>query len=274
MQPPDYDDDAPPPRPYRDEPPRTGIPKVIGILNIIFGVLLMLCSVCTGLSLAMQSAMGPAFAAQQQELQKAVQVDRNKKLQELRDRAQAAKDEKEKADLQGQEKALQAQPLPKMPDMSKFIQESSLQVFTIADFISGLIFNILLLVSGFGLVRYKEWGRQLGLWVAALKIVRLIVLYGFLIVVVVPRVTQIFTSMVQEMAEQMPKAGPPGQRAPGAAELAQMSTMMQAMYTGLAVGMILLGSIYPIIVLILLSRPRVKAACASTGTALDDLPPE
>ena len=37
-----------------------------------------------------------------------------------------------------------------------------------------------------------------------------------------------------------------------------------------AIGMIVLGSIYPVIVLILLSRPRVKAACAAESVAQDE----
>ncbi len=270
MQPPDYDDDRPPP-PYRDEPPRTSIPKTIGILNIVFGALLMLCSVCVGLNLAVQSSMGPALAGQQQQFQQMMEAERQKQLQDLKNREQAAKDEKEKADIQAQEKTLRAQPLPKMPDMSKLAETEGLRTYGIADVVSGLILNVLMIVSGIGLVAYKEWGRKLGLWVALLKIVRLIAVYGFFLLVVVPGLTRAFSSMFQEMADQMAKAAPPGQPAPKAAELAQVGTTVGIVYAAFAVAMIVLGAIYPIIVLILLSRARVRAACAPAAPAPETL---
>jgi hypothetical protein len=268
MQPADYDDLGAQP-PYPEHRPRTGIPKVIGILNIVFGSLLMLCSICMGLGLAAQFAAGPMFAAQQQVFQQILEADRQQKLQDLQKRAQAAKNDKDKAEIQVQERALKAQPLPKLPDMTKFMQDPALQGYSIADVVSSLILNILLLVSGIGLVRYAEWGRRLGLWIAAIKIVRLVVIYGFFIVVVVPRVTKAITSIFQEMVQEMAKAAPPGQRIPGPAEMAQMGTSLGIMYTVLAIGMVIFGVIYPIIVLILLSRPRVKAACKGAATAPD-----
>jgi hypothetical protein len=268
MQPPDYDDLGAQPA-YPDHRPRTAIPKVIGILNIVFGSLLALCSICFGLSLAAQSAMGPMFAAQQQQFQQMLEADRQQKLQELQKRAQAADNAKEKAAIQAQELALKGQPLPKMPDMTKFTQDPVYQLYGIVDVVTSLILNVLMIVCGIGLVRYAEWGRQLGLWVAALKIVRLVVLYGFFIVVVVPRLTRAITSMFQEMVEQMAKAGPPAKGMPGPAQMAQMGTSLGIMYTASAIGVVLLGVIYPIIVLILLSRPRVKAACVSSAPTPD-----
>jgi hypothetical protein len=269
MQPPAYDDDEPYP-PFAERRPRTAIPKTIGILNIVFGSLLLLCVICSGLSLAMQSAMmGPMFAAQQQQLQQIQEADRQQKLLELDNLEQAAQNDNEKAAIQARRQALKAQPVPKMPDMAKFMQNRSLQVYGIADFVTGLILNVLMVVSGIGLVCYKEWGRQLGLWVAALKIVRLVALQTTFILVVVPDMTKAFTDMFQEMFQEVAKAGPPGQRVPGAAEIAQMGTAMGIMYTAMAIGMVILGVIYPIIVLILLSRPRVKTACAAAATAQD-----
>src|ERR1700682_4482945 len=109
MQPPLPDDDGPYP-PYPEQRPRTAIPKTIGILNIVFGSLLLLCGICFGISLAMQFAMGPMFAAQQQQFQQMLEADRRQKLQELQDLEQAAQNEKEKAPIQARQKALKAQP--------------------------------------------------------------------------------------------------------------------------------------------------------------------
>jgi hypothetical protein len=270
MQPPVRDDNRPHP-PFPEQRTRTGIPKTIGILNIVFGSLLLLCVICFALSLAMQFAMGPLFAGQQQQFQQVLEAERQQKLQELQNLEQAAQNEMEKAAIQAREKALKAQPIPKMPDMTKFTQDVSLQVYGIADVATGLILNILMVVSGIGLVSFKEWGRRLGLWVAIVKIIRLVALNVFFIVVVVPNMTRAFVSMFQEMFEEMAKAAPPGQRVPGAAEMGQMGTGMGIMYTAFAVGMIILGVIYPVIVLILLSRPHVKAACVPTTIAQNNL---
>jgi hypothetical protein len=266
MQPP-FPDDNEPYAPLLERRPRTGIPKTIGVLNIVFGALLLLCGICFGLSLAMQLAMGPMFAGQQQQIQQMLEADRRQKLQELQDLEQAAQDEKEKAAIQARQKALQAQPIPKMPDMAKFTQDMGLQAYGIADVVTGLILNILMVISGVGLVSLKEWGRRLGLCVAILKIVRLIALYSIFILVVVPNITKTFMSMFQEMFEEMAKVAPPGQRVPGAAEMGQMGTGLGIMFTAYAIGMIILGVIYPIIVLILLSRPQAKAACAPAALA-------
>jgi hypothetical protein len=248
--------------------PKTATPKVIGILNIVFGSLLMLCGICFGLSLAMQFTMAPMFAMQQQEFQQLQQADRAQKLKDLENREQAAQDEKEKAAIQAQQQALKAQPLLKLPDMAKFTEAAGLQTYTIVDVVTGLILNILMVVSGIGLVSYKAWGRRLGLWVAACKIVRLVIVYGFFILVVVPNLSKALTEMFQEMFAQMAQAAPPGgPRIPGQAELAQMGTVFGTMYSGMAIGMIVLGVVYPVLVLIFLSRPHVKAACSEPTQA-------
>lgn len=257
MEPAAHDDE------WLTEPPElqanTKAPKTIGTLNIVFGSLMFLCGLCSSLNLMTQATMGPMMAAQQQQMQQALQAERKQELQELRRREEASNDENEKAELRAQQQAL-ARPMPKMPDMSKVFQDANFLIYGIADAVTGLLLNILLVISGIGLCGLKEWGRALALWVAALKIVRLIAVYGFLALVVVPIVVRQFTAMFQEMFEEMAKAGPPGQRMPAQAELNQLGTIMGATMTIFAVGMIVLGVIYPIIVLIVLTRPRVKAA--------------
>ncbi len=267
MEPPARDDNEFSPL-LSEQQPKTSIPKTIGILNILFGSLLLLCGICWSLNLMMQSAMGPMMAMQQQQVQQALEAERQRKLQELQELENAAQDEKEKATLKAKQNALKAQPQPKMPDMTKFTQDVAFQGYAIADVVTGLVLNILMVVSGIGLVGLKEWGRRTAIWVAALKIVRLVALYGFFALAVVPVMVKQFTSMFQEMFEEMAKAAPPGQRIPGPAEMGQMGTVMGVMMTAFAIGMIIFGAIYPVIVLILLSRPRVKAACAHPASDL------
>jgi hypothetical protein len=264
MQYPDDDRSANPPIPARR--PKTSIPKTIGVLNIVFGLLLMMCSVCVGLSMAMQSAMAPMFAVQQQQMQQIQEAEREKRLQVLQNQEQAAADENAKAALREKQKELLAKPLVKMPDMAKLTSEMGLAQYGIADAVTGLLLNVLLVISGIGLINFKDWGRRLGIWVAALKIVRLIALYSYFIVVVVPRISKALATMFKDMGDQIANAAPAGQPAPNVAEFEQMGAMMGVMYTAQGIAMIILGVIYPIIVLILLSRPRVKAACTFAAT--------
>src|SRR5687768_10445715 len=97
--------------------------KTIGILNIVFGSILLLCVICSGLNAMMQSAMGPMFAMQQQQMQQAMQQERQARLEQLQALEKAAKDEDEKKKLQAQQKVIQAQPVPKMPDFSKLTDD-------------------------------------------------------------------------------------------------------------------------------------------------------
>src|SRR5581483_6976284 len=261
MEPPARDDDAVPP-PFVGPPPNTGAPKVIGVLNIVFGCLLLVCGICSSLNLALQSALGPMMAGQNQGFQQAMRDERQRQVRALEEQEKAAEDEKEKAELRAQQKAIQARPLPQMPDMSKFARDVQFQVYFIVDMASGFLLNIAMIVAGAGLCGLREWGRVAALWVAGLKIVRLVAVYGFFALAVVPGMVQQITATFREMFDEMAKAGPPGQKMPGAAELAQMSTAMGVMMTAGAIVMVVLGVIYPAIVLIVLTRPRVKAACA------------
>jgi hypothetical protein len=250
--------------------PNPSAAKTIGVLNIVFGACLLLCGLCFGLYMTAAAAMGPMMAVQQQQvqqqMQQAAETQRQEELKELQKREKASKDEKEKAELQARQKALQVpQPVPKLPDMTQFMRDARFQGYWLTDVGTGLLLNLVMLVTGIGLVGLKEWGRVTGLWVAALKILRLIVLYSFYALVIAPVMVQQFKAMMEEMT----KAVPPGGKAPRPEELGQMATVMGAMTTGTAIGMIILGAIYPVVVLIVLTRPRVKAACAAPPPDLD-----
>jgi len=233
--------------------------KTIGTLNIIFGAGLLLLGLCCGLQLFAQMTLAPMFTAQsQQQMQAALIAERQQQVQRLRDQEKAAKSDEEKAELQTQIKNLEAMPPPKMPDFTKVYGTDDPRVvgYWITDFVSGMILNLLLLISGIGLLTVKEWGRKLGVWVAGLKIVRLLALYGFAIIVIVPLTTERIIQMMKEMQENFPPG--PQKAAPS---LEEMATVMGTMMTVSFVATIVLGAIYPVVALIVLTRPSVKAAC-------------
>jgi hypothetical protein len=255
-------DDAGLSRPGVEPKPTTA--KVIGILNIVFGSLLVLCGLCAGFYVLIFASMGPLMAGQQPQLQKRLEDQKQAEIQRLEDREKAARTEDEKKRIRDQIQAVKARPV-KIPDMSKLLGDPRVQGYYVADVVSGLLLNLLLLISGIGLVCLKEWARVTAVWVAALKILRLLALYGFFILVIVPIQTDQFFAFIQDVEKSMPQ----GARRINREEMAGVGAML----TGYAIGIVVLGLIYPIIALCLLTRPGVKVACTSPRPAPADGPP-
>ena len=246
--------------------PDSGTAKTIGVLNMVFGVCLILCVGCYGASILMQSLMAPAMAVQQEQIQMATKAARDQQILQIIQEERAAKGEEEKARLRAQRKTLEGQVEPKMPDFSHMygLDNPLVQGYYLTDVVTGFVLNVALLVSGIGLINLKEWGRRLALWVAGLKIARLVALYGFYLVVIVPIVLERMTKGFQEL-DRAAQQGAAGARPP----VAFGATFGTVMAAGAAM-MVVLGVIYPIIVLILLSRRGVKAACAPTALPFAD----
>jgi hypothetical protein len=256
--------DSPPPDSPPPPPPRSTIPKTIGILNIVFGSVFLACAICSGINLLIQPAvMGPMMDAQQKQIQAQVEADRARQLALLKAQEDAAPNENEKAAIRARQKALQAMVVPKMPNFAKIAESPALQTFSIVDVSTGLVLNIVMLISGIGLLNYKEWGRITAIWLAVLKIIRLITIYTYYALVVVPDMVGNFNTMFKEMFDEIGKGAPPGAKMPGQAELDQIGTFMGIAMTATAVTYIIFGVIYPIITLVLLTRQRVKDACAA-----------
>jgi hypothetical protein len=244
--------------------PTTSIPKTIGTLNIIFGCLLILMAICSGLNLAMQPVMNSIMTAQRQQVEQAMEVERQAELRQLEQQEKATKDPKKKADLQAQQQNLKAQPLPKMPDIAKFTGDRRMLLYGLTDVVTGIVLNTLLVVSGIGLLYLKEWARRTALWVAGLKVVCLVATYGYFAMVIAPSMGQQFVGMFEDMAQGMP----PGQ-GPGQAQVAQFGTILVTVIVIGSLVAILLGSVYPIVILSLLTRPRVRIACTAPGNTND-----
>ena len=140
-----------------------------------------------------------------------------------------------------------------------------------ADAVTGPILNLAMIVAGVGLVLLKSWGRRLAIGVAALKIVRLIALNGYLALAVVPQMsdaldqvarTDIGKEIIKHAMDQQ-NAQRAGARAPGAPQLspADFVQVMRAFGYGHAAMTLGLGVIYPVVSLIVLSRPGARLAC-------------
>ena len=123
--------------------------------------------------------------------------------------------------------------------------------FVVADCVSALILNGLMFASGLGLVNLRRWGARLWAPVAWAKILRLILAWGIYILVVAPSISIRMAQVLLSSA-----SFPPG-RGPKVADLTRIYGIFNLI---MAVGMIVLGSIYPAVSLWVIGRPGVRAA--------------
>jgi len=243
------------------------IPKVIGILNITFGAGLLLCSLCSGAYMMMLPMIAKAtnqVAKQAEEQQKA---RLKPQLEELAQREEAAKTEEERIEIAKQKQSIEDQlkrpMLAPTMDLSKMgFDDPKLVGFMMADVVTGLILNVLMLVSGIALVRFKPWGVKLGLGVAVAKVLRLVTLYSYGVIVVVPWYSRKMAEFAVGMIQQQPAMG--GRAGGGAPPIDALIRIYTLTYTVAGVAVIVVGSIYPLVCLWLLSRPGARAACLAS----------
>jgi hypothetical protein len=228
----------------------TSLTRTMGTISIVFGTLLLLCGLCSGAYVGFFTALGPSINAQmQQEMDK----QREERIANYAEQEKTAVDEEARQEIAKQRAELEAQP-NKAPNLSKIygMGDSRVATYMGVDIISALVLNVLLLVSGIGLLGLKSWARKLGVFVAVVKIVRLVAIYSFFVFAIVPLMVGQMMEALDEIAKQDPNA----QQMPP-----QVATGMGTMWTAYAVGMVVFGVIFPALCWYFLTRPGVKAAC-------------
>ena len=241
--------------------PKPGIPKTLGILNVIFGVLLVLAGLCvTGMSFAAPALLqwSQNFAKQ---AQAKVEAKEKADLKAIDDRIAAAKSEEEKKQIEQERAAVTANQVKITPmDISaatEALKNPTIMGVSYAGMLSGLVLHVLLLISGIGLIRLTPWGRSLALWWAGLMIVQVMALLAATIIIVMP-VNKPITDKAIAKAQEAAKAPGAG---PNEAFALQMVQLGASMAVPSAVGQSLSGIIYPIVLLIMLNQAAAKAAC-------------
>lgn len=245
--------------------PNFRTPRLLGIVNLLFASQILVC----GLFMAAYVISLPLWAGAMKNLTEQVKQQAESKKQAeiaaIDASIAAATTDEEKATLADRRKAVDERPaagIPGMVDFNKMgFDDPTVIGWTWAEVVSGLILNVMMMVSGVGLMNWKRWGWSLGVWTAWLKILRLIVVYALFIVLVVPPMSKALGDMVGEMmAQQQVGVGKAG----GAPSADMFTKIYSVSYSAMGVGMILGGVIYPTILLWLLSKPGVKMACSPT----------
>jgi len=240
--------------------PKPGVPKTLGILSVIFSVILILIGVCGLGGMLLAPALTQFADTAIKEGQRKVEADKKAQTTALDDREKVAKTDEEKASIKAERDSLAAQPKVTMVDMKAMtgmLSDPTIMGFTYATYLSGLILHITLLVAGIGLIRLTPWGRTLGVYWAGLQIVQIVILSAVSFLYVQPK-TQAAQVKMLAQAEADEKAG--GAPNPGMAGV-RMAQAMGGMAGPLAIGQVVVGSIFPAIMLILLNGAGAKAAC-------------
>jgi hypothetical protein len=251
---------SPPAGPFVAPDHRT--PRVLGILNIVFAANIMACGLCMGLSVAFV----PSLTRSTQELQKKLAEDlkarRLASIEELKGQEKAAKTEAEAQELREKREALQAEAnrvVVAPPDMQTMgFTDPKVVAFAWVDLLTSLLLNVLMLAAGIGLVARRRWSPRLGVATASAKIVRLVLLYGFFALAIVPELSRRLARATAAMYAQQGAGGMPS----FATSTDFLTRTLMIEYSAFAAGMIVFGVIYPAASIWLLTRPGVREACA------------
>jgi hypothetical protein len=244
---------------------RPGLPKTIGVLDLVFGGVLLLCG-AGGLS-----TLGP-FLVRNNPLQidpaETREGMRQLLIDDLRNQESGAATPAEKNRLRKARLELESRPsdLASKVDFTAINRDLPwLSRYLWADLLSGTVLNVLLIVSGIGLIRLKQWGRRLGVWVAATKLVRLVALCALLTAIVVPSLSRVLgqfarTDVGEAYVRQAVELGSP------AGSTLQLSAseiveIIRALGYGYALMSLGLGAIFPAVSLLVLTRPGARLAC-------------
>ena len=243
--------------------PKPGIPKTLGLLNVIFGVLLVLLGLFGLLMMLVMPILFEQVAKTAKENQAKQEAQDKAEQKVFDDRVAAAKTDDEKKAI---EQARAATP-PKIRinpfDLSATtdaLKDPTIRAVNIGGTITGLILHITLIVAGVGLIRLAPWGRSLSLWWAGLQIVQVIALLVAALVYVLPLTQEMNRKNIEKVEAQL-KAQGGGAASQVGASVNQMTKIMESLAVPITVASSSLGLIYPIIILIMLNQAAARAAC-------------
>lgn len=258
--------------------PRAELVKTIGMLNLVFGGALFLCGLGCLHPIAPILADFEPFTYETEMTQLVYEQYRGQLITILAEQEKNATDAREKERLKQERLTWEANRTKIVDQLDvKAINRDLywLPYYLWADVVTAPILNLLMLASGLGLVQLKTWARGMGLWVARLKIIRLVVLALFLLVCVVPPTSRILASMLSTdfakvaIAIKTAKDGSKAGDVPLKAQFTpdELRPVFRFMGNFYAIALLGVGAVYPSIALIILTRPGARLACELASEA-------
>lgn len=250
--------------PIRMVAPNFRTPRLIGIFSVVFAAELLIVGLCLGGYVSVMPMFGKWVVAAQNKAESQAEAARKNDLQAVEAQEKAAKTEADRIEAAVRRREIELRsksPLSGLMEINKVsLGDTTFIRFSWLDVLSGMVLNVMMLAAGIGLLSWRPWARRLGVWTAVLKLIRLVLIYGFFIIAIVPPYAQ----RLGKAAGQMMSAT---QQTVGAKAAPFMSgdfyvRLYTVMYTGFGLGVILVGAIYPAILLWCLTRPAVRSACS------------
>jgi hypothetical protein len=249
--------------------PNPQICRSFGLMNIIFGALLLLFGATTAVVWAVAPTFQKKMMASFEEQQAQRKAEREAKLAEFKKNEEAAKTQEEKDAIKDQREALEKQFEPDLAAMNEFttynmFSDLRLAVYYIAELSAAIILNILMIISGAGLLAMADWARRLAVGVSWLKIVRWIVMTVVTLVLVLP-ITMDLTQKALARMDQQIKAQSGGRPLP--VPLSALGPVQAIAGAAVTVFSAVVSSIYPALAIWFLTRPAARAACLRESVA-------
>lgn len=252
--------------------PKPRLPRVIGSLNVVFGFFLFL----QGLDLL--HAVGPSFSEndpfklEKADVQNLYDQLRQRQINELVGLEKSTKDETKQASFRKIRLDLEAN---HEANISRHLELKSINHVLLlinwyfwVDFATGPVLNLFMLASGVGLTQLRVWARRMALWVAALKIVRTVILTLIFTLFILPQAKRVVDSVAhtelgrvliatENVRHLRASIGPPLLQITAENYFLSISLLAATV----SIGVMIFSLIYPVITLIVLNRPGAKAAC-------------
>lgn len=233
--------------------------RVVGNLNILFGSILIVMNLTSGAMYLIAPIGQRVFGQFQDRFEASLKQDRDRELQQLRDKEAAEADPAKKAAIVAQRESMEAWPAQTMPMRMEIgfssINSGPARLHGLIDTVTGLMLNVAMIVVGVGLIHLNEWGRKGAILVASLKIGRLAMLTAYSVLVLAPLQAAVGVNQMKETLARAP-APPPGP----IAAMGNSQVYMSMIVAGLIFNA-LVAAVFPTIVLVLLNRSRCRAAC-------------
>jgi hypothetical protein len=244
--------------------PKPGIPKTLGILNVIFGVIFVLLGVC-GTGALILSPLFIKFANQvQKEIETKNEAQKKSIEKSYEERIATAKSDEEKQDLERQ-KANEIARQPKvnmnMGAAEDVLKDPKIMAVSYASMGAGLILHVILLTSGIGLIRLTPWGGSLACWWAGLQMVMSAVMLAVAITITLPASKPINDKQIATL-EKAAQGKPANSIEALTLRITRFTTEAQVPLT---VFYSLISIIYPIVILSLLNTQGARAALQAKG---------
>jgi hypothetical protein len=242
--------------------PNVQAPRTLGILCIIFASYLLLCDSCTGFFAAFGTVFAKAMDINFRGMQAQIDSGYKSEVRTYEKREAAAKTEEDKERVRKERKDFESKPRPVittgLPQNIDQLRDPTLSAFNWVSLGTGMLLNSLMLAGGLGLIALSEPGRRLSIWVAGLKIARLALLTAFTFGVIIPKTVEIQRGQFKRI--QVEQKAAMGKAAAGGPDFGVLETVAVASSYATWGGYFLLAPIFPIVLLVALNRPRVRAA--------------